>query len=86
MAALRPVAGADKVLRYRAGSLEKAGGTLTSEFTTVNDNPGLILRLDGAIDGVLGFRVEDARVTGIYYVRNPEKLTRVEAETPLTSG
>ncbi|WP_328349669.1 RNA polymerase sigma-70 factor [Streptomyces sp. NBC_00445] len=85
LAAPRPVVGTDKVLRYMAGSLHKAGGTFTSEATTVNGNPGLILRLDGVIDGVLAFRVENARVTGLYYVRNPEKLTRVESETPLTS-
>lgn len=85
LAALRPVVGADKVLRYMGGSVDKAGGILTSESTTVNGNPGLILRLDGEIDGVLAFRVENARVTGLYYVRNPEKLTRVESETPLTS-
>jgi hypothetical protein len=40
--------------------------------------------LDGEIDGVLAIRVEDARITGLYYVRNPEKLARVESETPLT--
>lgn len=85
LAALRPVVGADKVLRYMAGSLDKAGGTFTSELTTVNGNPGLVLRLDGVIDGVLAFRVEDSRVTDLYYVRNPEKLTRVESETSLTS-
>jgi RNA polymerase sigma-70 factor (ECF subfamily) len=85
LAALRPVVGADKVLRYMAGSADKAGGTLTSEPTTVNGNPGLVLRLDGEIDGVLAFRVENAHVTGLYYVRNPEKLTRIESETPLTS-
>ncbi|MGW0706226.1 RNA polymerase sigma-70 factor [Streptomyces sp. NPDC002643] len=84
-AALQPVVGADKVLRYMAGSMGKAGGTLVGELTTVNGNPGLILRLDGEIDGVLAFRVENARVTGLYYVRNPEKLTRVESATPLTS-
>ncbi|GAA4555296.1 RNA polymerase sigma-70 factor [Planotetraspora kaengkrachanensis] len=84
-AALRPVVGAGKVLSYMAGSVAKAGGTFTSETTTVNGNPGLILRLDGVIDGVLALRVENARVTGLYYVRNPEKLTRVESETPVTS-
>jgi RNA polymerase sigma-70 factor (ECF subfamily) len=68
-----------------AGSVDKAGGILTSESTTVNGNPGLILRLDGVIDGVLAFSVENARATGLYYVRNPEKLTRIESETPLTS-
>ncbi len=85
LAALQPVVGADKVLRYMAGSVAKAGGAFTSEATTVNGNPGLILRLDGVIDGVLAFRVDNARVSGLYYVRNPEKLTRVESETPLTS-
>ncbi|MFE7274709.1 RNA polymerase sigma-70 factor [Streptomyces sp. NPDC057623] len=85
LAAVRPVVGADKVLRYMAGSVDKAGGTFTSEHTTVNGNPGLILRLDGVIDGVLAFRVEDSRVAGLYYVRNPGKLTRVESETALTS-
>jgi len=34
---------------------------------------------------VLAVRVENARVTGLHYVRNPEKLTRVESETPLAS-
>ncbi|MFD9969810.1 RNA polymerase sigma-70 factor [Streptomyces sp. NPDC059015] len=84
-AALRPVVGADRVLRYMAGSVSKSGGTLTSEPTTVNGNPGLVLRLDGLIDGVLAFRVDNTRVTGLYYVRNPEKLTRVESEIRLTS-
>ena len=32
----------------------------------------------------MAIRVEDARVTGLYYVRNPEKLSRVESETALT--
>ncbi|MFJ3803119.1 hypothetical protein ACIPSJ_43445 [Streptomyces sp. NPDC090088] len=49
----------DKVLRYMAGSVDKAGG-----------NPGLLLR------------VENARVAGLRYVRNPERLTRVESEPP----
>ncbi|WP_369030189.1 RNA polymerase sigma-70 factor [Streptomyces adonidis] len=85
MAALKPVVGVDKVLRYMAGSAGKAGGTLTGEPTTVNGNPGLVLRVDGVIDGVLAVRMEDDRITGLYYVRNPEKLTRVESETSLTS-
>ena len=85
LAALRPVVGTDKVLRYMTASVLKAGGTFTSEPTTVNGNPGLLLRVDGVLDGVLALHVENTRVTGLYYVRNPEKLTRVESETPLTS-
>jgi RNA polymerase sigma-70 factor (ECF subfamily) len=50
----------------------------------VNGGPALVLHLDGELDGIMAVRLEDARITGIYYVRNPEKLTRVESETPLT--
>ncbi|WP_322788469.1 hypothetical protein [Allokutzneria albata] len=40
--------------------------------------------MNGEIDGVIAIRVEAARITSLYYVRNPDKLTRIEAETPLT--
>jgi RNA polymerase sigma-70 factor, TIGR02957 family len=83
-AALRPITGADKVTRFIIGGSGKAEGALTSEPTMVNGNPALVLRLDGEIDGVLAIRVDGTRVTGLYYVRNPEKLSRVESETPLT--
>ncbi|MFE4328675.1 RNA polymerase sigma-70 factor [Streptomyces sp. NPDC056831] len=83
-AARRPVIGSDKVARFIVGGSGKAEGALTGGPTVVNGNPALVLRLDGEIDGVLAIRVEDARITGLYYVRNPEKLTRMESETPLT--
>jgi RNA polymerase sigma-70 factor (TIGR02957 family) len=83
-AALRPVIGADKAVRMILGGVAKVEATITTEPTVVNGNPALILRLDGEIDGVIAIRVEQARITGLYYVRNPEKLTRIKSETPLT--
>ena len=83
-AALRPVAGADKVARLLFGGLGKTTGTLAADLTVINGSPALLLRLDGEVDGVLAARVEDGRIAGLYYVRNPEKLSRVESETPLT--
>ncbi|MFF8592115.1 RNA polymerase sigma-70 factor [Streptomyces sp. NPDC015220] len=83
-AALRPIVGAEKVVRFLAGGLGKTDATITLGPTTVNGSPGLLFRLDDEIDGVMTARVEDGRVTGLYYVRNPEKLTRVASETPLT--
>jgi RNA polymerase sigma-70 factor (ECF subfamily) len=50
----------------------------------INGNPALVVHLDGELDGVMAIRVEDAQITGIYYVRNPQKLTHVASETPLT--
>lgn len=85
-AALRPVVGAEKVLRMVTGGIGRANVALTADRTVINGNPALFLRVDGEIDGVLAMRVEDARVTGIYYVRNPEKLSRVTSQTLLTRG
>ena len=81
-AAPRPMVGADRVARFAIGELRK-NGRLTAETTQVNGSPALAVRLDGQLDGVLAFRVEGTRVTGLYYVRNPEKLTRVTTEVPL---
>ncbi|QYC41880.1 putative ECF RNA polymerase sigma factor SigI [Nonomuraea coxensis DSM 45129] len=80
----RPITGAGKVARMIVSGLGKAQVVLTSEPTVVNGNPGLVLRVNGEIDGVIAVRVEDARISGLYYVRNPRKLTRIAAETPLT--
>ncbi|WP_410634125.1 RNA polymerase sigma-70 factor [Amycolatopsis sp. cmx-4-83] len=80
----RPITGADRLARLVLGGLARNAAALTTEATVVNGNPGLTLRLDGELDGVMAVRVEGGRISGLYYVRNPEKLTRVESETPLT--
>jgi RNA polymerase sigma-70 factor (TIGR02957 family) len=83
-AALRPVIGAEKVVRMVVAGIGKAGVTLTADRTVINGNPAFLLRLDGELDGVLALRVDRSRITGLYYVRNPEKLSRVTSETLLT--
>jgi hypothetical protein len=83
-AALRPVIGAAKVVRFIVGGLGKTEVALTGDPTVINGNPALFVRVDGEMDGVIAVRVEQARITGPYYVCNPEKLTRVESETRLT--
>ncbi|MEU8233002.1 sigma-70 family RNA polymerase sigma factor [Actinoplanes sp. NPDC048967] len=83
-AAMRPVTGAGKVVRFAMGGLGKVKGSLTCAPTVVNGSTALIVRLDGELDGITAIRVEDTRIAGLYYVRNPHKLTRVCAETTLT--
>jgi RNA polymerase sigma-70 factor (ECF subfamily) len=80
----RPIVGAEKVLRFIVGTTGKVRTAITSDLTVVNGNPALLIRLDGEIDGIIAFRIKGDRITGLYYVRNPEKLTHVEAGTPLT--
>ncbi|WP_129840808.1 RNA polymerase sigma-70 factor [Streptomyces sp. RFCAC02] len=78
-AALEPVVGAVRV----AGVLGRIADTMTFESTRVNGDPALVVRRDGTVDTVIALRVDDGRVTGLYAVRNPEKLTRLDHGTPL---
>jgi hypothetical protein len=77
-----PVVGADSVGRILAVGL----GRLTAaslQPAQVNGYPALIVRLNGDIDTVLAVRIDDGLVTGLYAVRNPKKLSRVEKQTAL---
>lgn len=83
-AALRPIAGANAVGRFILGGIGRSGITLTVEPAVINGHPALAVRVEGEMDGVIAVRVGDDGITGLYYVRNPEKLTRVGRETPLS--
>ncbi|HWO60471.1 MAG TPA: RNA polymerase sigma-70 factor [Umezawaea sp.] len=82
-AILRPMVGADRVARLLTHGLGRLAGTATFEPALVNGHPALILRQGGEVDTVLALRIEDGLITGLYAVRNPEKLSRVERETAL---
>jgi RNA polymerase sigma-70 factor (TIGR02957 family) len=83
-AVLRPVVGADKVARLFTAGLIGLDADVTAEPVQVNGGPALLVRLDGEIDGIAAMRIDDGLVTGFYYVRNPEKLSRVEHETAVS--
>ncbi|MFD8144593.1 sigma factor [Streptomyces sp. NPDC059708] len=80
----RPVVGAAAVARALAAGVAVFGPLVTVEPTLVNGHPALVLRADGAIDMVVAVRIDDGLVTGLYSVRNPEKLTRMERETAVS--
>jgi RNA polymerase sigma-70 factor (TIGR02957 family) len=83
-AVLRPIVGADKVGRLLAAGLPRIGGEVSVEPAQMNGSPALIVRLDGEIDDVVAVRMDDGMITGLYIVRNPEKLSRVERETAVS--
>ncbi|MBF6258125.1 RNA polymerase sigma-70 factor [Nocardia farcinica] len=80
----RPVVGADKVARFVVGGLARHRVALTAEPTLVNAAPALALHIDGELDGVLAMQLADDRITGLYYVRNPQKLTHLDSATALS--
>ncbi|WP_433272390.1 RNA polymerase sigma-70 factor [Actinosynnema sp. CS-041913] len=82
-AVLRPVVGADRVARVLASGLGRVAAAVSLRPAQVNGHPALVLRLDGALDTVMAVRIDDGLITGLYAVRNPEKLSRMERETTL---
>ncbi|MFG2226326.1 RNA polymerase sigma-70 factor [Streptomyces sp. NPDC048644] len=81
-AVLRPVVGADKVARLLAAGLGRVTG-VSLRPAQINACPALIIRLDGALDTVVAARIDNDLITGLYAVRNPEKLSHMQRETTL---
>ncbi|UGT68151.1 RNA polymerase sigma-70 factor [Nocardia gipuzkoensis] len=79
----RPVVGAGRVGRALTIGLRRFAAAVSLRPAQVNGCPALIVRLDEDVDSVLAVRVDDGLITGIYAVRNPEKLTRIGQETAL---
>jgi RNA polymerase sigma-70 factor (ECF subfamily) len=79
-AALAPVVGAGGV----AHVLGRIAAAASLQLAQVNGYPALILRLNGEINTVMAVRIDDGLITGLYAVRNPEKLSRVERETAVS--
>jgi RNA polymerase sigma-70 factor (TIGR02957 family) len=82
-AVLVPVVGAVRVGRLLAIGLNRIADTASVQPAQVNGYPALTIRFDGEIDTVIAVRVDDGLITGLYAVRNPEKLSHMEQETML---
>ena len=80
-AALEPIVGAGQVAQLAAGLARFGSAALRP--AQVNGYPALVLRLDDEVDTVIAVRIDDGRITGLYAVRNPAKLSRMERETAL---
>ena len=81
-AVLRPIVGAGSVARVLAAGLRRIDPAALHP-AQVNGYPALILRLDGEIDSVIALRIDDGLISGLYAVRNPEKLSHMDRETVL---
>ncbi|MET9730750.1 RNA polymerase sigma-70 factor [Streptomyces sp. NPDC006458] len=80
-AAPTPVVGAWRVAPLAVGLSRFGPGSLRT--VQVNGHPALVLRLNGRVNTVMAVRVDDGLITGLYAVRNPEKLSRMNRETAL---
>ena len=81
LAALHPIVGRDKVVRFFIKTGEKLAGKsigLSGRDAVVNGLPGMLVYIDGELDQVQSIAVVDGRIAAIYSVRNPEKLAHLQ--------
>jgi RNA polymerase sigma-70 factor, ECF subfamily len=81
-AVLSPVVGVGKVAAVLAAGLARIDAA-SLQHAQINGYPALVLRVDGEPDTVVAVRIDDGRITGLYAVRNPAKLSHLERETAL---
>ena len=72
--ALRPVQGADKVVRGMLGALRWAPSGMDARIEEINGQPAIVGYDDGQPYGVLLLDLEGERVRHLYAVLNPDKL------------
>lgn len=73
-AARRPVVGADRVARFLIG-LPHLEPTAITEPTLTPEGLAFLVTIDGRADSVISVDVTGERITDVYIVRNPDKLT-----------
>ena len=82
-ALLRPIVGANRVARLLAVGIPRISGQMAVEQGQINGGAALIVRLDGEIDNVVTVRIDDGLISGLYIVRNPQKLSHMHREIAL---
>lgn len=73
-AAINPIFGRDKVIRFLIGLERKAAGALSFGLATVNGTPGFVVSLGGRTYAVASITTLDGRISNLDLVLNPEKL------------
>ena len=75
VAALNPLYGKDKILRFLAGIARKQAPITADQMERVQINglPGFVVRTDKGVE-TLSFDVAGDQIVAIYAIRNPDKL------------
>jgi RNA polymerase sigma-70 factor (ECF subfamily) len=76
-AARRPVTGSVRVARFLVGVAGRYGRHLAARPAVVGGSAGAILSAGDAVEQVMTVTSRDGRITAIYFVGNPDKLTSV---------
>ncbi|PXX59853.1 RNA polymerase sigma-70 factor (ECF subfamily) [Nocardia tenerifensis] len=81
----RPLVGAAPVAKFLIQLAQHSMAGMAIEFGTFNALPAVLLRsgAERRLDTILMIEMNDDRITGLYAVRNPEKLRTADVLRPL---
>jgi RNA polymerase sigma-70 factor (ECF subfamily) len=85
-AARRPVIGADNIARFLAGIAKTPVPEMRVERSVLNGMPALIVFSGDRVDLVALIESSTDHVTGVYLVRNPDKLRAATGASPSHLG
>uniref|UniRef100_A0AAU2JZF7 RNA polymerase sigma-70 factor n=1 Tax=Streptomyces sp. NBC_00049 TaxID=2903617 RepID=A0AAU2JZF7_9ACTN len=86
VAARRPITGRAEVARFVLGVLRTVTAATRVEPAAYNGMPAARFVTGGELDWLVAFEIHDGRITGLYGIRNPDKLHRAESVLPLDRG
>ncbi|GHC80491.1 RNA polymerase sigma-70 factor [Streptomyces flavofungini] len=86
VAARRPIVGRTEVARFVLGVIRSITSATQVEYATYNGMPAARFVTDGELDWLVAFEIREGRITGLYGMRNPDKLHRAETVLPLDRG
>lgn len=75
VAARRPITGSEPVASFMIGLARKSMADMRVEIGSYNAAPAAMLFSDTGLDSILVFELDRERITALYAVRNPDKLT-----------
>jgi RNA polymerase sigma-70 factor, ECF subfamily len=82
-AALNPIRGAQKIIRFLIGVAGKnAGRDIRIVPMMINGAAGALLYMDGEVDHTLSMAIDGDKIAAIYLVRNPDKLRHAPDTAP----
>ena len=82
-AALNPVYGREKIMRFWLGILRKAEGRIVSRPAWINGLPGYLLTDGETLHSAVSLRIEGGGIAALYVQRNPDKLASILRHTGL---
>lgn len=82
-AALKPIYGREKILRFVVGIMAKRGLPAPADLrrATLNGLPGFLLRMPEGVE-TIALEIDGDSIAAIYAVRNPDKLRHLQQSLP----